>query len=525
MKKFTSLFALIAVLSLAGCGKSPKKDDFCKTHTGDFEIPTINVDELKITLPTMPIPDTTSAVKNDGTYDYIDLYELSDLHGAIDYLKDDEDTQFGLPRLASFMQAKRNENKGTILISGGDMWQGSCESNLTRGKLMTESMRYLGFDCMTLGNHEFDWTSSIIEKNKSYFGDELPYLCGNLIDTQTGSRPSFVKGSIVVERGGYKVGIVGTMGAIQKSIAKKAFANYSLTPSKDYIESEALRLRNEEHCDFVVWSSHEDCETMYISNPSNIDAAFGGHEHKVVNKKNGSVPYIETDKYGRNLAHVSLKIDPATKQLVEATGEVIDGAAVDNSAEDSNLVNLINQYRVETDKVKKVEISKVSGEFKQTNELANVCVKAMYEIAKDSEHPENNPIVALTNGDGGVRAPLNSGVITYGDVYQAFPFDNELVTYAVKGNQVEDLLTSKLKSLNIYHENIKYSQLDGSKTYYFVMTDFIATNYLKLNESKYTQLDLVCRDVVAKYIAKNCGMKASSYDTYSVSNFALPTRN
>jgi len=525
MKKITSLFTLLAILSLAGCAKKSKTDEFCKVDRSGFEIPVIDVDKLHINLPTMPTIDTTSAVKTDGTYDYIDLYEISDTHGAIDYLKDDDDTQFGLPRLATYIANRRNENKGTILISGGDMWQGSCESNLTRGKLMTESMRYIGFDCMTLGNHEFDWNTSVIEKNLNYFRNDMPYLCGNLVDTNTSKMPSFVQGSKVIERGGYKVGVIGTIGAIKKSIAKSAFANYDITPSKTYVETEAARLRSEEGCDFVVWSSHEDCETIYTSNPAGIDVAFGGHEHKVVNKVNGDVPYIETDKYGRNLAHVELKIEKVSGDLVKATGEVIDGAVVDNLAEDQNVKNLIDQYRVETDKVKKVEIGKVEGEFKQTNHLANVCVKAMYDVAQDKNNPDNSPIVALTNGDGGVRAPLKSGIVTYGDIYQAFPFDNELVTYAVKGNMVEDLLTSKLKSLNVYHNNIKYSQLDANKTYYFVMTDFIATNYLKASESKYTQLDLVCRDVVAKYVAKNCGMKATSYDTYTVSNFTMPTRN
>ena len=70
-----------------------------------------------------------------------------------------------------------------IKINVGDYWQGSADSNLNRGKFLTEVGNVLGFHAMTLGNHEFDWMDTHIKENKEFA--KYPFLGANIINKTT----------------------------------------------------------------------------------------------------------------------------------------------------------------------------------------------------------------------------------------------------------------------------------------------------------------------------------------------------
>lgn len=516
MKK--RLFLLLALpLLLAGCGKSGEKNP-----KAPFAVPVVDVDSLQITLPPMTTWDTTSPVKNDGTYDIIDIYEVSDMHAMIDYANNGEKSYWGFSGMANFFNEKRSENKGTIVVSSGDMWQGGCESNLTRGRVVAECMRYVGFEAMALGNHEFDWGEEVLQHNSTYFTADMPLLCGNLVDKRTDQRPSYVGTSKIIQRGGYKVGVIGTIGEkIDYAIAKSVFANFKLNNASAFASQEAQRLKESENCDIVVWITHEDAVDAVL--PEYVDALFGGHTHK--NKLETTegptvghtVPRVETQNYGDSIAHVEFKID-STKKVVSATGEFL--RAVDHTSylkDEANVKNLIDQYKNATNEVKSYKLNKVAGEFKASNHLGNLSCKAMFE-----EFNDGSVFAALQNGDGGVRIDLQPGVVTYGDIYTGFPFDNEVVYFTKKGSEIKDFCEAYFSGLNKYVNVLKYSELDPNKEYKIITTDFVCTNKLDMTEDKFTPIaGSVIRDVVAKYIYNTNGLKAEDF-AKSLPNYKNP---
>lgn len=517
MKKSSLTMLLVLPLLLVGCSKKGSGD-----KKDPFAVPLVDIEHLQINLPTMPnYADYASAsVRNDGSYDIIDLYEMSDMHAMIDFNTASDKGYFGFSGLANFIKEKRNANGGTILLSSGDMWQGGAESNLTQGKIVAEAMRYVGFECMALGNHEFDWGKDVIQRNAEYFSADMPLLAGNLQLKSDSSRPSYVGASKIVTRGEYKVGIIGTIGdKVEYSIGKSVFADFKLAKSFDFAEAEALRLKNEEHCNVVVWASHEDPEA--ISVPANVDVIFGGHEHKAYNGVKSGVPCMSTANYGQDIAHVTVKLDPSTKQVVEATGETVFGKAnTSYMTDESNLKNLFDQYRVETDKVKQYKLNSVSGTFVKNAELANLSTKAMFE-----QYKEDNTIWALQNGSGGVRSDI-SGSVTYGDIYTAFPFDNEVVKFEIQGKDLENFWYNAKyenpRNLNIYCPATKYSEYDTSKTYTVITTDYVCTNVLHMEEGEFTRFaGTVIRDCVAEYIYNTNGLNADNFKT-SLSDYSRP---
>lgn len=467
------------------------------------------------------------AIKEDATYAYLDVYEISDFHGATVFNEDDN--QLGLERLSTYFDKKREDNPGgTILISGGDMWQGSADSNVTRGNLVTYGMRVMGFASMTFGNHEFDWEAgdtSWIMNNKNRADDggvnSFPFLGANVYLKDTKEHPEYCKASTVVERGGYKIGIVGTMGDnIRDSILAAAIANIDFADEVETAKAEAARLRSEEKCDVVIWSTHNDCESIQkrISSVSDlgVDAIFGGHTHSNVNTKSAyGVPMLETRNYGRGIAHATIKINKSTKE-VSATGVVDANPTSQEYEPDKDITGIYEQYSKKyIDPVKNRKLGKCDAKLSADDELGNVAVDSMVKVTKE-KFSDYEISACFTNKSGGIRADIDQGKIIYGDVYKAFPFDNEIVIIKTKGKQLKSMLMST--KLNAARWNNLYeTSIDSDKDYYYLTTDYLATNasfpFVEDGNTivEYTKLNV--RDAIADSIKAAKKIKAADYKT------------
>ena len=147
---FNILFIFIILFTIIGC----KDDDIINT-------PEVVVEELTI-------------------------ISVNDFHGA---LEQNSDGRYGAARLAYLIEQERKSTEASVLISAGDMFQGTAISSYTRGKAVIDVMNEMDFDVMNLGNHEFDWGYDEIYKYVD--GDltngeaEFPYLGCNIIEKST----------------------------------------------------------------------------------------------------------------------------------------------------------------------------------------------------------------------------------------------------------------------------------------------------------------------------------------------------
>ena len=208
IRTLSYLFALGLISgTLAGCNWFKKKS----TTKDPLVIPAVEVESLRINLPALPTRNT-GAIRSDDDFEYIDMYELSDFHGAVSYEQRDKNDYIGLSKLASYLDGKRTNNPGgTLLLSSGDMFQGSADSNLTRGYMVNYAMHYMGFDAMAIGNHEFDWNTDWLKKNAelTYNGHSIPFLGANIV--KDGTIPSYLQKSTIITRGDYKIGVIGVI--------------------------------------------------------------------------------------------------------------------------------------------------------------------------------------------------------------------------------------------------------------------------------------------------------------------------
>ena len=536
MRKIKFTAALLVAPLLIACG-APEVDF-------NFNAPTIDVDAIDVSSLSLKRDTLTGEIAGNENEVFFDFYEVSDYHGAVNYSVEDE--TIGLARMGDYFKKKRALNPGgTIVLSSGDMYQGSAESNLTHGYIVNYAMNIMGFESMTLGNHEFDWTIDWLRKEQALKVEDhaIPYLGANIFDKSTGKILDFLAPSVTITRGDYKVGIVGTMGdgadsAIMKSLVEGLEFKAELAIAK----AEAAKLK-EEGCDIVVWSSHKDVSELssYGSlQTSGIDVVFGGHSHKNSPAEGeepvviDGVPYLETKNYGKGIAHARVTLDKATKEVKGAVGEVDTKpyalAGLEEHAEVKKVMDLYNEY---IDPIKHKVIGNVDAELdvSDTFSLTNLCVDTMALAANKwgKDNGDIKVVASFHNAKGGVRANMPAGEITFGSVYKSFPFDNEICVVKTTGKKLKNYF-NKAGNYGVWIDLsriAKTDSIDDAEEYYFVTTDFMATSSsfaFKLKDSDLMRTGYIVRDAVAARIQSNQNIKAASFVRSGNAQFSTPSK-
>ena len=206
----------------------------------------------------------------------IDLYAVNDLHGKLV----DGDNHPGVDELSTYLENARQTKDNMILLSSGDMWQGSSESNLTGGLIITDWMNQMGFHSMTLGNHEYDWGENAIRENAELA--QFPLLGINVYSRLTGEQADYCQSSVVVESDGVKIGIIGAMGDCYSSIASEQSKDIFFKTGSELTQlvmAESQRLR-QEGVDFIIYSIHDGYEETTSGKNAKLNSAFGRNNGK-----------------------------------------------------------------------------------------------------------------------------------------------------------------------------------------------------------------------------------------------------
>lgn len=378
-----------------------------------------------------------SSVEPNGKAGNLSFYSLNDTHGAVSL--NEENGEPGIAVLGNYLREGAKSNpEGTVILSAGDMWQGSADSNLTHGGIMVDWMNLVGFDAMSIGNHEFDWGVSYIEQNLAKAN--FPFLGINIRDPE-GNTPYWAAPSTIIQRGGWRIGVVGAIGDLESSIAVSSLGGYELGDDfRKLSEEEAKRLKEEEDCDFVAILIHNGSFPVSQEGSEYIDLVFEGHTHR---------GYVEVDEYGiphaqgwANGGHLN-RLDFVYEETtgtfqydgnVQYSGyEMTYGGTPDKDVED-----LIEQYSSLIDPIKN-EVLDPSFQGMSESEIAVYSTEAMLHFYQE-KYEGRYEIVAAFSNTGCARTNLADGPLTYGALYQALPFDNDNVLVELSGQSLSYLL-------------------------------------------------------------------------------------
>lgn len=443
----------------------------------------------------------------------LSFYAVNDLHGKFM----DTDSQPGVDEFTAYLKALYSDpSREEILLSSGDMWQGTVESSSNRGQLMTEWMNELGFVSMTLGNHEFDWGADVILPNSQTA--RFPFLAINV--TQYGNTVDYCQASTTVERGGVKIGIIGAIGNCLSSISGEHkdglhFATGGLLTS--LVQSEAIRLREEEECDFIVYSIHDGGDGFSSSGVNSVtdrdmeyydselsdgyvDLVFEGHTHQ---------NYILQDEYGvyhlqgggenRYVSCAEVSFNTVTKEYT-VTPKLLGQSVYANSSIEGDPVvyEIFEKYFPENNPY--TNVLGTTRYARESDEILNLVAKLYYE--KGIETWGSQYDIVLGGGYLNVRSPyfVSWGDVTYAELFSILPFDNEIVLGKISGAD----LRSRFFNGNSYYKysTIDYSEISNNRDYYIIVDTYTSTyKWNNITEVARLGSGVYARDLLADFVA------------------------
>ena len=454
MKKQLLLPLLALLLILTGCTKAA-----CKTHSDN------NGDDI-------------CDICGDSVIVVVDFYCINDLHGRIL----DTVAQPGIDELTTFLENARQTDDHVVMLSSGDMWQGSAESNMTRGKLVTDWMNAMDFQAMALGNHEFDWGEEYIEQNAKLA--DFPFLAINIFDSTTKKPVDYCVPSLLMDCSGIQIGLIGAIGDHLSSIAPDMTEGiYFETGSAltELVKAESQSLR-EKGADFIVYILHDGGSSGHGSSnmagsynislsDGYVDLVFEGHSHQqYIYKDSFGVPHLQNggdNTGGLSHAEVSIHAINGTVTVRETDLVTVDAYA---ELEDSPVVeDLLKRYDKEI-----APAVAVVGDLEKS-----VPGDALRQLVADLYYMEGlrkwgtDYDIALGGGFVSIRNPgyLAKGEVTYGDLLELFPFDNELVLCSIRGRDLNQRF------------------LDGDNSNYFICCDESQTNHIDNDAIYYVVVD------------------------------------
>ncbi|MBR3864484.1 MAG: bifunctional metallophosphatase/5'-nucleotidase [Clostridia bacterium] len=450
----------------------------------------------------------------------IQVISTNDVHGQIKQ----SDKYPGLSSLTAKMQSIASSgDKYNIFIDQGDIYQGTAEAGLANGYNMDDFLLINGYESTTLGNHEFDWGEQRVIEHVNY--SSVTILANNIryID---GSTPEWATPYKLVSRNGVKIGIIGALGNVQSSIAASKFQGMKILTGSELTEQiiQDSQTLKDMGADFIILSLHDGAENTPKNNVvtlpyydisslsrTYVNLVLEGHTHRgysfydykdtwhIQNSSNGASFSVSqlTCKY-QNGDYVVSMDNLAKPVYYNNTQSVAAGT-------NSTYNQIDNWYETYVYGSKQSEIVGKNVPYMDDSVFEALTAKVLYEfgleMAKTSGY---TPIIG--GGFIRTRTPYNlkSGTITYGDVYNLLPFENDLVLCSILGaDLISRFINADSEDYYIYPQ-ISASEIVDTKTYY-IMTDSYTSDYSYNNLTvienyTITYKTLYSRDIVAEYL-------------------------
>jgi 5'-nucleotidase len=414
----------------------------------------------------------------------LSIVGTNDVHGELLPTGD----KGGLVTISAYLNAlrlARDEDGGAVLyIDAGDMWQGTLESNLTEGAFVVDAYNAMGVAAAAIGNHEFDFGPVGANAIPIDDGDdprgalklrateaEFPLLAANLIDLSTGKPVEWdnVQPSVMVEAAGIQVGIIGvvTSRALQTTILANT-PGLEIAPLAATITAEARNLRSS-GADLIIVAAHAggrcaefddpndtsscapDAEIMRVARdiPAGlVDHMMAGHHHNgmahIVNGISITSGYSNTIAFSR----VDFTVDRAQDQVVarRVFPPQLAAAGLRDEYEGHALVPM-----PEVEAITKLAAAEAEA---QKLESLGVTLTGAFELERSVESPLSNLMtralldsfeadISIHNVFGGIRSILPAGDLTYGAVYEMFPFDNVVTILDISGLELRRVIATQ----------------------------------------------------------------------------------
>ncbi|MFP1632171.1 5'-nucleotidase C-terminal domain-containing protein [Zhengella sp. ZM62] len=337
----------------------------------------------------------------------------------------------------------------TVFLNAGDNFQGSLFYSTYKGEAEAEFLAMMGTDVMTIGNHEFDdgepGLATFMEKVS------FPVISANVLPSYKSALAGKIEPSVVIEKGGMKYGIVG---AVANDTDELSSPGEDILIAQDVAAiTDAVKALQEQGIDRIIALTHVGYprDLAAIAKIPGVDVVVGGHSHTylangddsaegpyptwVDNPEGYRVPVVQAKSYSKYLGKLTVTFDDnGVVTAAEGAPMLLDASVKPDEAAAAR----VKELAAPIEELKAKVVASTEGPIEGSREVCRAGECAMGNLVADAmlDRVSDQGIeIAIQNG-GGLRASIDAGDVTMGEVLTVLPFQNTLATFQLKGADI-----------------------------------------------------------------------------------------
>jgi 5'-nucleotidase len=403
----------------------------------------------------------------------LNILHINDLHSRIEAINKSDATCSpkeaaanecfgGIARVKSAIDAYRaaNPNANLLVLDAGDQFQGSLYYSTFKSAPVAEFMNGIGFDAMAIGNHEFD--DGPEELNKFIAALKFPIISGNTIAKSGSLLDGKYKGYVIKEMGGQKVGIVSVL-ATDTGETSSPGPDITFEDEITYLKK-AVQDLQAQGVNKIIALTHVgyNKDKEIAAAVDGIDVVVGGHSHTYLSSTDPKAagPYPTLVK---NPAGVETPVVTAyaySKYLGELTVTFDDNGVVKSAAGAPKLLDAsvapdeayaakVKELGAPLEELKQKVVGASEGEIVGDRKVCRAVECSMGNLVADASLArvkDQGITIAIVNG-GGLRASIDQGDVTMGEVLTVLPFQNTIATFQIKGEDLKAALENGVSQI------------------------------------------------------------------------------
>ncbi|WP_093004202.1 5'-nucleotidase C-terminal domain-containing protein [Rhizobium sp. NFR07] len=404
----------------------------------------------------------------------LNILHINDLHSRIEPINKYDSTCTaseaeknecfgGIARVKAAIDARRGElqGKNVLVLDAGDQFQGSLFYSTYKSAPVAEFMNGIGFDAMAIGNHEFD--DGPDELLKFINALKFPIISGNTIAKPGSELADKYKGYMIKDFGGQKVGVVSVL-ATDTDETSSPGPDITFEDEIEYLKKAVADLQGQGVNKIVVLSHVGYVRDQEIAAAvDGIDVIVGGHSHTylsstdtkaagpyptiVKNPAGVDVPIVTAYAYSKYLGDFTVVFDDnGAVKSTSGAPKLLDASVAQNEAYVAKVKELGGPLEELKKKVVGQSESAIDGD--RVNCRAKECTMGNLLADAQLDRVKDQGITLSIQNGGGLRASIDAGDVTMGEVLTVLPFQNTIATFQLKGSDVVAALENGVSQID-----------------------------------------------------------------------------
>lgn len=397
----------------------------------DFTMSKIRFNKFAVMLLTVIITILPLTVSAEEDKIILTIIHVNDRHGRMN--------------ADPYISQLAGEIPGNILIlDAGDALHGQITANLSEGASMVELMNEVGYSAMAVGNHEFNYGLERLEELSEMM--DFPLLAANV---KTSNGNNLFQSYEVFVMDGVKVGVFGlttpeTISASDPRIIKGLIFDDPVKTAELMVET-----LKDENCDIIIALTHMGIDDLSdsanrsntLAKVSGIDVIIDGHSHTTLENGllAGDTLIVQTGEYGQDIGVVEITVNG---ENINKTAKLIPVPTDDEESEliaDKAILNKISELDAANESVTSVLAGYTPVFLNGEKEAVRTGETNLANLITDSMRYATDADIAFLTG-GNIRASIEAGNITVGQVLTTLPYSNLLVTVKLSGAELLEVL-------------------------------------------------------------------------------------